>query len=97
MNKFIYGLCLLIAISANWNGYAHTKPLEETQYKALLENTGPGHMWLAPDQQWLVMGDTEKYQAQQDLEPRRYFFAAGIALHRQRAVEKDTPEFSELQ
>lgn len=50
MNKFIYGLCLLIAISANWNGYAHTKPLEETQYKALLENTGPGHMWLAPDQ-----------------------------------------------
>jgi|GEM_PF-4409993 len=82
MNKFVYGLCLLIAISANWACHADTNSLEETQYKALLESTGPGYMWLAPDQQWLVMGDAEIYQTQEYLEPRRFFFAAGKALHR---------------
>jgi len=97
MNKFVNVLWLLIALAVSWSCHARSESAVGPQYAALLENAGPGNMWLAPDQQWLVMGDAAQFQAQQQLDPRWYFFAAGKALHRQQALEKDTPEFADLQ
>lgn len=67
------------------------------QYETLLKSVGPGHLWQAPDQQWLIMAQAKNYPALVPLSPQSYFAAAGKSFSTTLPLEKNTPIFESLQ
>lgn len=68
-------------------------PELEPKYQKLFESTGPGHMWLAPDQQWLVMAEAEKFIPLTQLVQKSFFNAAGRAFHSRVPLERGSLHF----
>lgn len=65
----------------------------EPKYQKLFDSNGPGLLWLAPDQQWLVMAEAEKFIPFNQLVQKSYFHAAGRSFDTAVAVERDTSQF----
>lgn len=93
MNKLWCFLVSVIWLALTCSCLALELPELEPKYQKLFGSTGPGQMWLAPDQQWLVMAEAEKFIPFTQLAQKSYFTAAGRAFHSEVAIERDTIHF----
>lgn len=74
------------------------KPLALSEaYQTLFQSTGPDHLWLAPNRQWLAMAQGNRYPTVEQLDPEYLFHAVGKSFSLKAPLEKVTAEFEVLQ
>ena len=88
-------LACLLLLSITWMARADS-PLPEA-YQRMLETRGNTHVFLSPDQEYLVVATLSGYRHYSEVADANYFHAVGKSLHSRLPIEENTPFYTEFQ